>query len=409
MRSTFKVLFYTKNQSVKNGKAPIMGRITINGTQAGFSCKKEVSLALWDVKANRAKGKSEEARTLNQELDNIKAQITKHYQYICDHDSFVTAKKVYNRYVGFGEDCHTLMALFKEQLESYKEKIGKGKAESTYRGLVADYKSLLLFMKTKKNIEDIAIDELEKPFIEDYYTWMLGTAGNANATAFNRVNTLKWLLYIAQERGWIRVHPFVSFECVPEYKKRSFLSEDELQKMIHTELNHKRQRANRDMFLFMCFTGLAYADLKAITYMNIHTDSDGGTWLMGNRIKTGVAYLVKLLPIAIELIEKYRGLNERKTSPDCVFPVGEYQAMLGSLKYIGKKCGCKVEVTPHIGRHTFAVLAILKGMPLETLQKILGHNSILSTQIYAELINPKVGEDTDKLCERIGHVFKLAM
>ena len=91
MRSTFKVLFYTKNQSVKNGKAPIMGRITINGTQAGFSCKKEVSLNLWEVKSNRAKGKSEEARTLNQELDNIKAQITKHYQYICDHDSFVTA------------------------------------------------------------------------------------------------------------------------------------------------------------------------------------------------------------------------------------------------------------------------------------------------------------------------------
>ena len=92
-----------------------MGRITINGTQAGFSCKKEVSLALWDVKTNRAKGKSEEARTLNQELDNIKAQITRHYQYICDHDSFVTVKKVNNRYVGFSEECHTLMNLFREQ------------------------------------------------------------------------------------------------------------------------------------------------------------------------------------------------------------------------------------------------------------------------------------------------------
>lgn len=82
------------------------------------------------------------------------------------------------------------MVLFKEQLQSYKEKMGKGKAESTYRGLVADYKSLLLFMKTQKNIEDIAIDELKKPFIEDYYTWMLGTVRNANAIAFNRVNTL---------------------------------------------------------------------------------------------------------------------------------------------------------------------------------------------------------------------------
>lgn len=122
MRSTYRVLFYTKNQAVKNGKTPVMGRITINGTPAGFSCKKEVSLALWNVKANRAKGKSEEARTLNQEPDNIKAQITKHYQYICDHDSFVTAKKVYNRYVGFGEDATRLWYFSKNSFNRIRKR-----------------------------------------------------------------------------------------------------------------------------------------------------------------------------------------------------------------------------------------------------------------------------------------------
>ena len=263
MRSTFKVLFYTKNQSVKNGKVPVMGRITVNGTQTGFSCKREIAIALWDAKGNRAKGKSEEARVLNQELDNIKAQVAKHYQYICDHDSFVSAKKVYNRYLGFGDDYHTLMGLFREQIESYKEKVGKEKAESTYRGLIADYKNLLLFLKSEKKIEDVVIAELEKKFIEDYYNWMLGTCALAESTAFNRVNTVKWLMYIAQERGWIQVHPFTSFNCLPQYKKRSFLSEEELQRIIHVELKYKRQRAMRDMFLFMCFTGLAYSDLKA--------------------------------------------------------------------------------------------------------------------------------------------------
>ena len=104
-----------------------------------------------------------------------------------------------------------------------------------------------------------------------------------------------------------------------EYKRRSFLSEEELQRIIHIEPRYKRQRAMRDMFLFMCFTGLSYVDLKAITYDSIHTDSDGGTWLMGNRIKTGVAYVVKLLPIAIELIEKYRGTDEKKDSPNVSF------------------------------------------------------------------------------------------
>ena len=200
----------------------------------------------------------------------------------------------------------------------------------------------------------------------------------------------------------------MGFECRPEYKRRSFLSEEELQRLIHLELRYQRQRAMRDMLLFMCFTGLSYADLKAITYKNIHTDSEGGTWLMGNRIKTGVAYVVKLLPIAIEPVEKYKGTNKHKISPESVFPVGDYQTMKSSFKVLGKKCNSKADITPHPGRHTFAVLAILKGMPLETLQKVLGHKSILSTQIYAELINPKVGEDTDKMCEKIGAVYRLA-
>lgn len=184
MRSTFSVLFYTKNQSLKDGRVPIMGRITINRTTACFSCKLEVSLALWDAKANRAKGKSDEARRLNQKLDHIKAQITRHYQYICDHDSLVTAKSVYNRYLGFGDSYHTLMGLFREELASYKEKVGKEKAASTYRGLVADYNNLLLFLKEKRRIEDIAIADLDKKFIEDYYNWMLGTCALASSDGF---------------------------------------------------------------------------------------------------------------------------------------------------------------------------------------------------------------------------------
>ena len=110
----------------------------------------------------------------------------------------------------------------------------------------------------------------------------------------------------------------------------------------------------------------------------------------------------------LELVEKYKGDNKKKDSPDCVFPVGDYETMKSSFKVSGKKCDCNVNITPHIGRHTFAVLAILKGMPLETLQKVLGHKSILSTQVYAELINPKVGEDTDRMCDKIGSVYRLA-
>lgn len=289
---------------------------------------------LWD-----ARGKSGEAKHLNQELENIKAQISKHYQYLVDYDSFVSAKKVYDRNNGFGGDIHSLMESF-----------------------------------------DIQI----------------------------RVNTLKWLMYLAMDGGWIHKHQFKKFVCKPEYKKCPFLSEEDLQRVISVKLSYRRQQAIRDMFVFMCFSGLAHADLKELSYRNVHTDSDGNTWLVGNRVKTKAPYVVKLLPIAVELIEKYRGVNEFKVSPDRVFPVGEIGSMEDSLKRIGEKAGCSVRVSPHVGRHTFATLALSKGMPLETLQKVLGHKTIISTQVYAELINPKIGEDTDRMREKIGGMFRLA-
>lgn len=237
---------------------------------------------------------------------------------------------------------------------------------------------------------------------------MLSVRGLAKSTAFERVNTLKWLMYLAMDEGWIRKHPFKKFECRPEYKKRPFLSEEDIQRVIHVKLAQKRQQAIRDIFVFMCFSGLAYADLKELTYKNVHTDPDGGTWLIGNRVKTKAAYVVRLLPIAVELIERYKGVNEGKDSPDKVFPVKSLSSMEGSLKYIGKKAECSVRLSPHTARHTFATLALTQGMPLETLQKVLGHKTIISTQVYAELVNPKIKEDTDKISEKIGGMFRLA-
>lgn len=407
MRSTFRVLFYTKNQAIKNGRVPVMGRITVNGTTASFSCKRDVPLALWDAKGNCAKGKSDEARRLNQDLDNIKVQIGKHYQYLSDHDSLLTAKRVYDRYNGFGDEVHSLMEIFDSQIEDYRRQIGKTKAESTYQGLVNDRKCLLHYLKDKLGVEDVPLASLDLDFIKGFYNWMLSVRGLSKSTAFERINTMKWLMYKAVDDGWLRKHPFKKFECRPEYKKRPFLSEEDLQRLLRVKLSYKRQRAFRDMFVFMCFSGLAHADLKELTYKNIHTDSDGGTWLMGNRVKTKVPYVVKLLPIAVELIERYRDVREGKDTPDKVFPAGNRKTMEDSLKRIGEKAGCSVRISPHVGRHTYATLTLTKGMPLETLQRVLGHKNILSTQVYAELINPKVGEDTDKVREKIGDMYCL--
>ena len=404
MRSTFRVLFYTKNQAIKNGRVPVMGRITVNGTTASFSCKRDVPLALWDAKGNCAKGKSEEARRLNRELENIKAQIGKHYQYLSDHDSFLTAKKVYDRYNGFGEEIHSLMEIFNIQIRDYKRQIGKTKAQSTYRGVVDEYKCLSCYLKDKLGTEDIPLMSLDMDFIKNYYNWMLSVRGLAKSTAFERVNTLKWLMYLAMDEGWIHKHPFKKFVCKPEYFPLGGGPATRYQRQA--ELQAAAGHPGHVCFHVLQRPG--HADLKELSYRNVHTDSDGNTWLVGNRVKPKAPYVVKLLPIAVELIEKYRGVNEFKVSSDRVFPVGEIGSMEDSLKRIGEKAGCSVRVSPHVGRHTFATLALSKGMPLETLQKVLGHKTIISTQVYAELINPKIGEDTDRMREKIGGMFRLA-
>ena len=401
-------MFYTKNQSLKMAVS-CHGPYHRQRYDGEFQLQARRSpCPLGRQGEPAARGKSDEARRLNQDLDNIKAQIGKHYQYLSDHDSLLTAKRVYDRYNGFGDEVHSLMEIFDSQIEDYRRQIGKTKAESTYRGLVNDRKCLLHYLKDKLGVgKTFRWHSLDLDFIKGFYNWMLSVRGLSKSTAFERINTMKWLMYKAVDDGWLRKHPFKKFECRPEYKKRPFLSEEDLLRLLRVKLSYKRQRAFRDMFVFMCFSGLAHADLKELTYKNIHTDSDGGTWLTGNRVKTKVPYVVKLLPIAVELIERYRDVREGKDTPDKVFPAGNRKTMEDSLKRIGEKAGCSVRLSPHVGRHTYATLTLTKGMPLETLQRVLGHKNILSTQVYAELINPKVGEDTDKVREKIGDMYCL--
>ena len=332
MRSTFKVLFYTKNQSIKNGRVPVMGRITINGTTASFSCKCDIPLSLWDAKGNCAKGKSEEARRLNRELENIKVRIENTISIFATTIHLSRQRKYMTVIPVLEREIHSLMEIFNIKIQDYRNQIGKPKAKGTYEGLVCESRCLQCYLKDKMGTDDVPLMSLDIDFIKNYYNWMLSVRGLAKSTAFERINTLKWLMYLAMDEGWIHKHPFKKFECKPEYRKRPFLSEDDLQRVIHVKLNYKRQQAIRDMFVFMCFSGLAHADLKALSYKNVYTDSDGGVWLIGNRVKTKAAYVIKLLPIAVELIERYKGDDKFKDSPDKVFPVGNLECMEDSLK-----------------------------------------------------------------------------
>ena len=237
VRSTFKVLFYLKRQSEQNGKAPIMGRITINGTILQFSCKMSVSPALWDTKANKAAGKSVVAQRINEKLENIKTNIGKHYQCICDRDSYVTAEKVKNAWLGFGDGYQLLIETFDAYLKDFEEKrAGKDRAIGTLVCYRKARNYLAAFLRYEYKIEDIPFKELKREFIERYVVYLSTVRRMLPGSIHTPVKKLKLMTYTAFKNGWITTDPFSSFRISVTYRDRRFLSESELQAVMNVRL-----------------------------------------------------------------------------------------------------------------------------------------------------------------------------
>lgn len=406
-RSTFKVLFYLKRQSEKNGKAPVMGRITINGTVSQFSCKLSVSPKLWDTEGNRAAGKSVEARQINEKLDNIRTNIGKQYQRISDRDSFVTAEKVKNAWLGFGDEHRLLLQTFDEYLQEFAGKrVGKDRSAGTLREYRTRRDRLASFLQYEYGLSDIPFRELTHDFAEKFIVYLSTVRGLRSATVSQTLKKLHLLVHTAIRKGWISVHPFPDVWVVPQYRERRFLNEDEIRKIMEVHLPNYKTAVVRDIFVFCCFTGLAYADVKKLTHDDIHTDGNGDMWIIDGRQKTGTQFRVQLLPVARELVERYRRLS---LPGGTVFPVKSCCSTIRSLRAIARRAGIATDLTTHVARHSFATSVCLsQGVPIETVSKMLGHKNITTTQIYAKITNDKIKRDMDRLRGRIGDKFRLA-
>lgn len=406
-RSTFKVLFYLKRQSEKNGKAPVMGRITINGTVSQFSCKLSVSPKLWDTEGNRAAGKSVEARQINEKLDSIRTNIGKQYQRISDRDSFVTAEKVKNAWLGFGDEHRLLLQTFDEYLQEFAGKrVGKDRSSGTLREYRTRRDRLAAFLQYEYGLSDIPFRELTHDFAEKFIVYLSTVRGLRSATVSQTLKKLHLLVHTAIRKGWISVHPFPDVWVVPQYRERRFLNEDEIRKIMEVHLPNYKTAVVRDIFVFCCFTGLAYADVKKLTHDDIHTDGNGDMWIIDGRQKTGTQFRVQLLPVARELVERYRRLS---LPGGTVFPVKSCCSTIRSLRAIARRAGIATDLTTHVARHSFATSVCLsQGVPIETVSKMLGHKNITTTQIYAKITNDKIKRDMDRLRGRIGDKFRLA-
>lgn len=400
MRSTFKILMYLKKGSEKpGGNVPLMCRLTVDGEIKQFSCKMDVPPRLWDVKAGRASGKSIEAQKINRAVDKIRVEVNRRYQEMMQTDGYVTAAKLKDAYLGIGIKQETLLKLFGQHNDEFAKKVGHSRSKGTYERYRTVCKHIREFLPHTYHRDDIPLKELNLTFINDFEYYLRTERKCRTNTVWGYMIVLKHIISIARNSGVLPFNPFAGYINSPENVDRGYLSKEELQTLMNAPMKNQTYELVRDLFLFSVFTGLAYSDVKNLTYDNLQTFFDGDLWIITRRKKTNTDSNIRLLDVPKRIIEKYRGL----TTDNRVFPMPSNSCCNDKLKKIGVQCGIKTRLTYHVARHSAATTILLSnGVPIETVSRILGHTNIKTTQIYAKITNRKISQDLETLSHKIG-------
>lgn len=303
-RATFKILFYLKrNAPKKNGLVPVMCRITVNGKIAQFSCKLDVEEKMWSVETGRLTGRSNVALEGNRMLDKIRVGVNKAYQDVFDRDTYVTAEKVRNEYLGMGMNHKTLLAVFRQHNEDYAKLVGKMKSQRSYWKYCVVYKHLSEFIKTRYKVEDIALKELAPAFITDFELFLRVEKGHCTNTVWSYMMPFRSIIFTAINNGWLQRDPFYAYHITKEETKRGYLTKEEITQMINCTFKRKNYELIRDLFIFCCFTGLSWRDMANLTEENLQVSFDGHLWIKTSRQKTGVETNIRLLDVAKHIID----------------------------------------------------------------------------------------------------------
>lgn len=401
-RNSFKISFFLrKNVVAKDGTCAILMRITINKEATQFATKANCSIEEWDTVRGCAKGTSKKAKAINAMLDECKAAVIHHIQDIERRESTVTLEKVKNAFFGVTAKNDTLLTFFNQYLENAKKMVGISKSKATVQKYQRCYNRLAEFMKSEYHISDIALLDTKYGFIVDFDAYLRRVCNCSPNTAAKFIQTLRMIIIYAKNNGVIFADPFVNYKIKLKPVDRGYLTIEELNKIAQKEISIKRMAQVRDVFLFSCFTGLAYIDMYELREEDIKDAPDGRKWIMTRRHKTGTPVNVPLLDFPLSLIEKYKG----KLKDGKVLPVLSNQRLNSYLKELADICGIDKRVTFHLARHTFATtITLANGVPIETVSKLLGHTQLKTTQIYARITNEKIKKDMEILAAKLPEI-----
>ena len=394
MNATISILFYLKRAKANaQGLAPIFQRITINGRRLDNSTGKFVDPSKWHPEMSKMRGNSEEARLINGHLDNLRTKILIAEKELNKKDIPVNLETLKNMLLGTKERQRLLIPIFEEHNNKIKELLGIEYAPGTYERYQTSLKHTKDFLNWKYSISDIDITKIDHAFITDYEFYLRSVRKCANNTAVKYIKNFNKIIKLCLANDWLEKNPFANYKSKVKEVERVYLSEGEIQNIINKDFKTERLSLVRDIFLFSCFTGLAYIDVKNLTKSHISIGIDGDKWIFTHRQKTESASKIPVLPVTQMIIDKYadhpQAINEEK-----LLPILSNQKMNAYLKEIAAVCEIEKVLTFHIARHTFATTVTLtNGVPIESVSKMLGHKNLRTTQHYAKVLDKKVSED----------------
>ena len=396
VRSSFAILFFIRESRVrKDGTASIEIVLTVNGERCAFSTGKRVKSCNWDKTKQQVKGKDEEAQSLNNYLKAIKAKLYQKEAELLDRGFIITAELLRDAYFDKVESLKekSLFELFEEHNKEQEKLVGNGVSKATYWISVYTVRLLKEFVQQKYKREDLYLRELNLNFIQSFHTFLRIDKRMAQNSSTKHLKLLKKIINLAVANSYMATNPFITYKVEREPVEIDFLDEEELRKIINFDTPLPRLERAKDMFLFGCFTGLSYIDIKTLAPEHFEKDNTGRIWIKKRRVKTGVLSRIPLLPIAKLILDKYKGGEK-------LLPIQDPADINKYLKDIAILCDIKKRITFHTSRHTFAsTVTLANNISLEVVSKMLGHTNTRMTNHYAKLIDKCIGEQMDKLMD----------
>ncbi|MBB6681222.1 site-specific integrase [Aequorivita sp. 609] len=405
---TFSVMLLPRFEKESKGKTPLYARITVNGKFKRFSIQIKFTTDLWEPSVSRLKGNSAEARQINNHINQVLIQIDEAYRELKKERKLITPQTVIARYRGEDQIRKTLIQLSEYHKFNMKSVLKPGTLKNYYT--TETY--IKRFLEIQRNTDDIYLEHLDYAFIIDFENFLRRNVAQiqksrplTNNGVMKHLERLKKLLNLAVKLEWVERDPFANFSLKFVKNERHYLSQKELDLLINTELIHTYQNRTKDIFIFSCYTGLSYIDVKNLMKNDIVKGIDGKDWIFTKRQKTDHPIKIPLLDVAENIIHKYK---DEMTNSDKLLPVYSNQKLNIYLKEIAKELKINKYLTFHSARHTFATTVTLSnGVPIETVSKLLGHTKLSTTQIYAKVLESRISSDINNLRIVLNHQKEL--